>query len=393
MTAPTEAQRERRELVAEKHAQAASLLKTAGVDCWLTFSREGSDLLLPFVMGGEYLVGTAALMIFADGSSIAVVADYDVSQVDGAFDVVHGYSLDWEEPFRAVLKEKNPSKIAVNYCEWDYGIDGLTYGMMLKLERALTPIGFGNRIVSSEPVAEMVRGVKTPAEVECIRRACSITQRIFDDVTTMLKPGLTEEEIAEIVNERMTTYGVDPAWEAAFCPSVASSKSARGHTPPGRVALEPGDALAIDFGVKYEGYCSDMMRTWYFRKPGETTAPVTLQHAFDAVRDGVMLAADLIQPGRKGYEVDAPVRELLSSRGYSFTHALGHQCGRRAHDGGMVLGPDNARYRERSHGVLEPGMVFTLEPVVGPIGLEDEVIVTENGCEFLHPTQSAIYLV
>ena len=136
-----------------------------------------------------------------------------------------------------------------------------------------------------------------------------------------------------------------------------------------------------------------MMRTWYFKKPGETKPPADLQHAFDAVRDGILLAAELIQPGKKGYEVDAPVRQLVADRGYTFTHALGHQCGRLAHDGGMVLGPDNARYRERSHGVLEAGMIFTLEPVVGPIGLEDEIVVTETGCEFLHPTQSAIYLV
>jgi Xaa-Pro aminopeptidase len=389
----TEMQRERLALVAEKHAQATGYLRETGIDCWLTFSREGSDLLLPFVMGGEYLVGTAALMLFADGSSAAVVADYDVSQVDSAFDAVHGYSLDWIEPFQTILQEKSPTRIGVNYSESDYGIDGLTHGMMLKLQAALRPIGFADRLVSAEPIAERVRGVKTSSEVEIIRRACAITQRIFDDVTSMLKPGLSETDIAEIVNERMTTYGVAPAWEAAFCPSVASSRSARGHTPPGGTVLQAGDGLAIDFGVKYEGYCSDMMRTWYFKKPGETQPPAEFQRAFDAVRDGVLLAAELIQPGKKGYEVDAPVRQLVADRGYAFTHALGHQCGRLAHDGGMVLGPDNARYRERSHGVLEAGMIFTLEPVVGPIGLEDEIVVTETGCEFLHPTQSAVYLI
>src|SRR6476660_2827856 len=107
----TETQRERLALVAEKHVQAMGYLRETGVDCWLTFSREGSDLLLPFVMGGEYLVGTAALMLFADGSSVAVVADYDVSQVEGAFDAVHGYSLDWTEPFQTILKERNPARI------------------------------------------------------------------------------------------------------------------------------------------------------------------------------------------------------------------------------------------------------------------------------------------
>jgi Xaa-Pro aminopeptidase len=135
------------------------------------------------------------------------------------------------------------------------------------------------------------------------------------------------------------------------------------------------------------------MRTWYFKRPGETKPDAELQRAFDAVRDGILLAAELIEPGKKGFEVDAPVRQLLADRGYSFTHALGHQLGRLAHDGGMVLGPDNARYRDRSGGVIQAGMIFTLEPVVGPIGLEDDVLVTDSGCEFLLPTQEAIYLV
>lgn len=71
----TEAQRLRRELVAEKHAQAVALLNEHGIDCWLTFAREGSDLLLPFVTGGEYIVGTSTLMLFANGPSVAIVAD------------------------------------------------------------------------------------------------------------------------------------------------------------------------------------------------------------------------------------------------------------------------------------------------------------------------------
>ncbi len=108
----TEDQRLRHELVAEKHAQAVALLREQGLDCWLTFSREGSDLLLPFVMGGNYLVGTAALLLFADGPSVAIVADYDVSQVEGAFDRVVSYSLDWQEPLRTVLRGGDPSGLA-----------------------------------------------------------------------------------------------------------------------------------------------------------------------------------------------------------------------------------------------------------------------------------------
>lgn len=389
----TEAQTLRRELVAEKHAQAKALLRATGIDCWLTFQREGSDLLLPFVTGGEELVGTAALMIFADGPSVAVVADYDTGQVEGAFDHVIGYSKGWRDPFLTTLTERNPGKIAINYAENDYGFDGLTHGLYLLLERTLKPTGFADRLVSSEQIAGPVRAIKTNAEIERIRRACEITDRISQDVTNMLKPGLSEQEIAEIIQERMDTYEVGPAWEGAFCPSVSSSRSQRGHVMPGATVLEPGDGLAIDFGVKYEGYASDMMRTWYFAKPGETAPPDEMMRAFHAVSDGIALAAELLKPGVRGYDIDAPVRKLVADRGFTFTHSLGHQLGRLAHDGGMGLAPDNERYGDRGHGIVQAGMVFTLEPVVTWVGLEDDVVITETGCEFLSPRQREVIVI
>ena len=88
----TEEHRMRLDLVAGKRAQAVALMHEHELDCWLTFQREGSDPLLPFVMGGDYLVGTSGLMLFADGPSVAVVSDSDMSQVEGAFDRVVSYS-------------------------------------------------------------------------------------------------------------------------------------------------------------------------------------------------------------------------------------------------------------------------------------------------------------
>jgi len=389
----TEDQALRRALVAEKHAQATALLSAHGLDCWLTFSREGSDLLLPFVMGGEELVGTSALMLFADGPPVAIVADYDVGQVEDHFETVLPYSLDWEGPLRDVLAERKPERIGINFSEHDHGADGLTHGLFLALVDALEPIGLAEALVSSEPVAAAVRAIKTPAELERMRRACEITIRIFDDVAGMLKPGLTEAEIAGIFRERMQTYEVGPAWEASYCPTVFSSNSAGGHHAPGTSRIERGDGVRVDFGVRSEGYCSDLQRTWYLLGSGETAPPAAFLRAFDAVHDGIRIAAETLRPGVSGQAVDAAARDLLASRGYTFTHALGHQVGRLAHDGGLLLGPNNARYGARSGGLVEPGMVFTLEPCVGPIGLEENVVVTETGCEFLVEPQDEVYLV
>ncbi|MDQ3043700.1 MAG: Xaa-Pro peptidase family protein [Chloroflexota bacterium] len=389
----TEAEYERRALVETKHAQAVQLLNAHEIDCWLTFSREGSDLLLPFVMGADYLVGTAALLIFANGPSVAIVADYDTAQVQGLFDQVISYSLDWAEPLREILRDRAPASIAINYCAEDHGIDGLTHGLFLTLTRETEALNLADRFISAEPVTASLRAIKTPSELERMRRACEITQRIFDDLTGMLRPGLTEADVFDIIVERMRTYEVGPSWEASYCPSVAAGGTRGGHNPPGTKVIQTGETVRVDFGVLFEGYASDLQRTWYLRQPAETSVPAEIQHTFDAVRDGIRLAAELLRPGVTGRDVDTPVRKLLADRGFSFTHALGHQLGRLAHDGGVLLGPNNARYGARSGGTIEAGMVFTLEPCVAMIALEEDVIVTETGCEYLTPPQKELYLI
>jgi Xaa-Pro aminopeptidase len=393
MSQQSEAEALRRSLVAEKHAQAKTLLRDLGVDCWLTFQREGSDVLLPYVLGVDELVSQSALMIFADGPSVAIVMDYDATVVEEVFDEVHAYRSTWKEPLRIVLEERKPARIAINYDRLDDGIDGLTYGQYLLLTEALESIGFGSRLESASPVTSMVRQIKTPAEIERMRRACEITTHLLADVTGILKPGLTEMDVYEYLHEQMRAYGVAPSWDSAYCPGVMSSKRESGHTPPTRTALEAGDGLRVDFGVVSEGYASDLMRTWYLRKPGESAAPAEFQRAFDVVRDAIQLAADTIRPGLTGIEVDGVTRSFVEKHGFEYFHATGHQVGTRAHDGGLLLGPDNVRYGERSQGIIQEGMVFTLEPVFGPIRIEENVVVTAEGCEYLVPPQRELWLV
>jgi Xaa-Pro aminopeptidase len=389
----TEAEALRRSLVAEKHAQARGLLRDLGIDCWLTFQREGSDVLLPYVLGVDELVSQSALMIFADGPSVAIVMDYDATVVEGLFDEVIAYESTWRDPLLTVLTERNPARIALNYDMLDDGIDGLTHGQYLLLMDAVKPIGFEGRFESASPVTSLVRQIKTPEEIERMRRACEITVHLFGDVTSILKPGLTEWDLYEYLHDQMKTYNVKPSWDPAYCPGVMSSKRESGHTPPTQIALEPGDGLRIDLGVIAEGYASDLMRTWYIRKPGEKAAPADFQRAFDTVRDGIQLAADTIRPGLTGTEVDQVTRSFVAKSGYGYMHATGHQVGTRAHDGGLLLGPDNARYGDRSRGRIQEGMTFTLEPVFGPIGIEENVVVTAEGCSYLVPPQRELWLV
>jgi len=128
---------------------------------------------------------------------------------------------------------------------------------------------------------------------------------------------------------------------------------------------------------------------WYFGKKEDV--PEELTHALETIVNGIQLGADAIKPGISGYVVDKIVREYQISRGYKeFMHGLGHQVGIMAHDGGGGLFPRWERYRDLPNMLLEEGQVYTIEPSLstknhGGVALEEMIVITEDGCEFLVP--------
>jgi Xaa-Pro aminopeptidase len=155
----------------------------------------------------------------------------------------------------------------------------------------------------------------------------------------------------------------------------------------------------MDFGVRQAGFCSDIQRMWYFLDEGETQAPPDVQRAFTAVRSAILAAAQVLKPGAVGWEVDKAARSMLVKAGYpEYAHATGHQLGRTSHDGSTILGPRWERYGQTPYGIVEAGNVFTLElgvrvPDRGYVGLEEDVVVTSRGIEWLTRPQVELILV
>jgi Xaa-Pro aminopeptidase len=137
---------------------------------------------------------------------------------------------------------------------------------------------------------------------------------------------------------------------------------------------------------------------WYVRRPGESEPPAQVQRAFDTVVRAIDAGAAALRPGVRGFEVDAAARRVVVEAGYpEFKHGLGHSLGRAVHDGGTMLGPRWPCYGRNTEAAVEAGNVFTLELSVttegGVVGLEEDVLVTASGCEFLSDPQRHIWIV
>ena len=142
-----------------------------------------------------------------------------------------------------------------------------------------------------------------------------------------------------------------------------------------------------------------MQRTWYLRKPGEMDAPDEVQRAWDAVTEALEAGRAALKPGARGWQVDAAARAALVEAGYpEYKHAFGHHIGRTAHDGATVLGPKWERYGTSIEGVVEVGNVFAIElgvavPGRGYVSREEDVVVTEQGAEYLSHPQEGLWIV
>ena len=136
----------------------------------------------------------------------------------------------------------------------------------------------------------------------------------------------------------------------------------------------------------------------YFLRPGEREAPEPVRRAFETIVRAIRESAAAMKPGVPGKDIDAISRRVLAEAGYpEFKHALGHQLGREAHDGGGLLGPLWERYGDTPLRPLEAGQVYTVEPSLavpgyGVIGIEEDVLVTDQGVEFISEFQTELIL-
>lgn len=230
--------------------------------------------------------------------------------------------------------------------------------------------------IKTEPLRQRVtelRAVKTEAEIANIREAEAIGDRAFAKILKKLKAGMTEKEVAAILEFFMKEEGADGF---SFDTIAASGiHSAMPHAVPTDKVLEPGDFLTMDFGCLCRGYCSDMTRTVVIGKASEEQRKV-----YDTVLRAQKTALTGIRPGMTGKEIDALARNVIEKAGYGdcFGHSLGHSVGLNIHE--------KPSFSPNEDTIIRPGMVITVEPGIyienfGGVRIEDVVVITESGCE------------
>jgi Xaa-Pro aminopeptidase len=388
----------------EKIEQTVKILKEKDIDLWLIFARESSIMQDPTIeiVVGKNCTWQSAFLINRNGETTAIVGSLEAENFEGEgqFDKVIGYLKSIREPLVEYLNDNKPNKIAINYSQNSVLADGLPYGLYLNLLEHLKGTGYEKKLVSSEEIVSALKGRKSETELSIMKEAVDKTLEIFDKVTNFIKPELTELEIADYIKSIVKEKGYGLAWDEDHCPAVFTGPDASGaHSGPTDKKVEKGHMVNIDFGIEYNGYCSDLQRTWYVLKDGETSAPEPVQRGFNVIRDAIQMVADKLKPGVLGCEMDDIARGYVIEQGYEeYPHGLGHQVGRKVHDGGGGLLPRWERYGNTPFMRVEENQVYTIEPSVpvkdyGVSTLEEEVVIRKKGAEFISKPQKKLMLI
>ncbi|MHA2175513.1 MAG: M24 family metallopeptidase [Candidatus Hodarchaeales archaeon] len=391
-------------IVKEKHTKLPEIMRKNDIDCWLIFVRETAvtpDSTMNFVVGGDVVLQSAFIFALKNDTfhRIAIIGNFDAAteQEKGIWTEVIGYVKGIKEPLRDKINDLNPKKIALNYSLDDYSSDGLTHGMFQVLSTLLPE--YTDRFVSAQNIVDIIRGCKSNTEVELIKRACELTEEINKVVTKTLEVGQSETEVQAKFHSEIAERKLGFSWQREQNPMIDVVKEKEfGHILPQPTNfIQKGHTMHNDFGIRFHGYGSDLQRMWFFGSKEEL--PKELRNAMDTVIEAIQLAAAEIKPGVQGYKIDELIRDFITSRGYEeYKHALGHQVGLMAHDGGCLLGPLWPRYGNSPKQLIQTGQVFALEPSLktknhGMVAMEENIVVTEDGCEFLvKPKKDFIYV-
>lgn len=341
--------------------QSRNILEQEGLDGVLITSRPNT-----FYYSG-FTGSTSKCLVTKESSFLVVDFRYTLQAREQVFSGIE--VIEFEKDVSETLNE-----LCIRNGVKNLGIEGedVTFSGYQNLQEKLNTV---NTFKDCQDLLNRVRMIKDEDEITIIQRAVDIADKAFEEILPYLKPGIKEYEVALEMEYKMKKMG---ASGVSFETIIASGpRSALPHGVAGMRALQKGDAVVMDFGAIYKGYCSDMTRTVFIGSP--TTK---LKEIYSIVLQAQMEALQKASVNIRGKELDKVSRDIIYNAGYekNFGHGLGHGVGIEVHE--------MPRVSPKGEEILKEGMVFTVEPGVyvenlGGVRIEDMVFLTGNGPRIL----------
>lgn len=339
-----------------KHEVIKKILSEQKIDAMLFYAPENRFWYSDFISTlGYLLVSKTNATLLLDGRYIT----------EGKQKAKNVTCQDFNNPFASLTTSASEQKIKSIGFEAEY----ITYSQLEFWKKNMPNIVFKPIYVHD------LRAVKDEAEVKRIAKACAIGDLAFNEVLNFIKPGVSEKDVENVILGAFTKYG---ATKASFDTIVASG--VRGSMPHGKASdkiIGNNELITCDFGCIYEGFCSDMTRTFAI---GSIDPKLTEIHQI--VKDAQMAGIKAVKPGITIGTIDKICRDYINEKGYSqyFTHGTGHGLGIEIHEAPWVIKDEPT--------ILTPGMIITVEPGIyipnlGGVRIEDDILVTNKGYEIL----------
>jgi Xaa-Pro aminopeptidase len=320
--------------------------------------------------------GTAGVALITQDEALFIT---DFRYVDQAAEQTKGYKIIRHEgpigeTIAAELNRLNIKRLAFEQ-------DHVTYAGFRVYQERFDDV----ELVPVSGVIERIRMIKDESELSLIRQAVEIVDRTFEHIVGFIKSGMREIDVANELEFHMRKQG---ASSSSFDIIVASGvRSSYPHGVASDKMIEKGDFVTLDFGALYQGYISDMTRTFAIGEPSEK-----LKEIYDVCLQAQLLGVQNIKAGLTGKEADALCRDFITSKGFGqyFGHSTGHAIGLDVHESpGLSTKVDT---------VLKPGMVVTVEPGiylpgVGGVRIEDDIVITETGNEILTKSTKELLII
>ena len=317
--------------------------------------------------------GTFAFLLISDSKSIIITDSRYVVRAEEECPEFEIYQLKSGDNWIENSTTKINSKII--------GFEGnyLSVNMLNQLKERSKKLDWED--FSEQILKERV--IKSEFEVKKIQDAILISDNAFNTVSEKINIGMTEKEVAWEIEKEMRVLGAE---SVSFDTIVASGiNGSKPHHSPTEKKILKGEAITIDMGAKFKGYCSDLTRTIFMGEPNEKFIKI-----YNIVLRSQLISIETAKAGMTGEEIDKISRDIITGEGYGeyFGHSLGHGVGLEIHENPGV-GP-------RSKNEILAGMVFTIEPGIyidgwGGIRIEDMVLMTNNGNKLLSHAEKGIY--